>query len=366
MGLFKSFTVAASFLSLGSASVVRRSFNVPSSNGFPNPDAAQQKVIGAQAGGLLPNSPLPSSLDAGSTTAFQLIAFNELFETSYFSSLLHNITERLPGYEAADHRVATAIKAVLAQEELHAIGAIATLQNAGKFAPSACKYQFPTASLVDSIFFAETFTAAVLGALQGANVLFSQGGLSPVVQLISSIIGQEGEQNGYYRYFLNRIPSEKPFLTYVPAPFAFSVLQAVVVPGSCPYPLSNINLPIFPLLFPNGRPVPIDLLKPEDQIIKFTGDLSQAPNGKKYIGKPCDGLYLTYTAGQQLPISVSIFNVKWKGSQITFEAQFPYTANVLAGFTHAALTTTNKFDTQDAVAGSTLVGPALLQVNNPI
>lgn len=206
----------------------------------------------------------------------------------------------------------------------------------------------------------------MLGALQGANVLLSKGGQHDLVQLISSVIGQEGEQNGYYRYFLNRIPSEKPFLTYVPAAFAFSVLQAVVVPGSCPYDLSRINLPIFPLLFPNNRPVPIDLLKPEDQMITFQGDLSSATNARGYVGGSGGELFLTYTTGQQLPISVGISNVSWSGNTISFDANFPYSEHVMAGFSHATLTTTNKFDSAEEVAGSTLVGPALLQVNNRI
>jgi hypothetical protein len=73
---------------------------IPNNDGFPAPNQEQMMDIAKMAGGLLPNAPLPKSLGAGSTTAFQLIAANELFETAYFNSLLANITEGVPGYES--------------------------------------------------------------------------------------------------------------------------------------------------------------------------------------------------------------------------------------------------------------------------
>ncbi len=50
------------------------------------------------------------------------------------------------------------------------------VEGAGVFAPSACQYQFPVSNLKDAVNLAETFTAVVLGALQGANVLFAKDG----------------------------------------------------------------------------------------------------------------------------------------------------------------------------------------------
>lgn len=211
---------------------------------------------------------------------------------------------------------------------------------------------------------AETFTAVVLGALQDANVLFTGDGAAGPVRLVSSVIGQEGEQNGYYRLLLQRIPSESPFLTTVPGPFAFSALQLFVVPGSCPFPLSDINLPIFPTINTNGGPVA--LLSPNDQTLKFEVDLSKSEAAKKYVGGNGNGLYLTYTTGQQVPFSVKITNVKWKESTISFEAKFPYEEYVMHGFSHGALTTSDKFADADAVVKSTLAAPAVLQVNNAL
>jgi hypothetical protein len=82
------------------ASKIPRAYGEPSANGFPNPNADQQVAIAKQAGGKLPNSPPSSSLGDNTATAFQLIAFNELFETSFFTSLINNITSGVPGYEA--------------------------------------------------------------------------------------------------------------------------------------------------------------------------------------------------------------------------------------------------------------------------
>jgi hypothetical protein len=95
-------------------------------------------------------------------------------------------------------------------------------------------------------------------------------------------------------------------------------------------------------------------------------DVSKAPSGnaEQYIGK--EDLYLTYTSGQLRPISVPISNVTWSGSTISFSASFPYTEYVMAGFNHAALTTSNNIASADAVPDTTLAGPALLEVNNAI
>jgi hypothetical protein len=218
------------------------------------------------------------------------------------------------------------------------------------------------ANLKDSINLAETFTAVVLGALQGANVIFSDDKEPGAVQTVSSVIGQEGEQNGFYRVFLDKVPSESPFLTTVPAPFAWSALQGFVVPNSCPFPLSNINLPIFPPLAVNGGA--IASLEPRDQTLSFSADLSNSAAAKPYIGK--DNLFITYTTGQQLPVSLPITDVKWKGDKISFKAQFPFAEHVMQGFSHAALTTSNKIASAGAVVQSALAGPGLIQVNNPL
>lgn len=88
---------------------------IPNNDGFPTPSDAQLREISLQAGGQLPGGPLPNNLGPGSKTAFQLIAFNELFETAFFSSLLYNVTENVHGYETdAKESVVKVLSAVLA------------------------------------------------------------------------------------------------------------------------------------------------------------------------------------------------------------------------------------------------------------
>lgn len=104
--------VASTALLSNVVALVPRAFSAPGSNGFPNPSPEQQAVIAKQAGGKLPGGPLPTELGPGSTTAFQLIAFNEIFETSFFNSLLVNITDKVAGYELDDGALEPAQKIV--------------------------------------------------------------------------------------------------------------------------------------------------------------------------------------------------------------------------------------------------------------
>ncbi|KHN96045.1 late sexual development protein [Metarhizium album ARSEF 1941] len=334
---------------------------VPNNNGFPMPNDQQKLQIAQQAGGLLPGGPAPKSLGPDSITAFQLIAFNELFETAYFSSLLHNITSDASGYQSGNKTELVKIfSTVLAQEQQHALAAVSTLEAVGAFAPQACQYQFPVSDLRAAVNLAETFTAVVLGALQGANVILGQDQQPGPVRIISSVIGQEGEQNGFYRVFLDQVPSESPFLTTVPAPFAWSALQAFVVPGSCPFPLSKIKLPILPPLAVNGGP--IASVEPQDQTLSFVADVSGSEAAKACAGR--EGLFATYTTGQQLPISVAVTDVEWSADSVSFKAHFPFSEFVMQGFTHVALTTSNNFDSPDAVVQAALAGPGLIQASN--
>ncbi|KAM3498522.1 hypothetical protein MY10362_008161 [Beauveria mimosiformis] len=319
---------------------------IPNNDGFPEPSAQQQIAIAKAAGGLLPNVKLPTKLGPGSTTTFQLIAFNELFEVAFFNSLLKNITNHVEGYRVNTHvdRITEILTTVRAQEEQHVLAADAALKAAGEFSPQACQYQFPTTDLAGAISLAETFTAIVLGALQGANIAFAKENLTVPIQLISSVIGQEGEQNGFYRHLIKQVPSESPFLTPVPAPFAFSALQLFVIPGSCPFPLANIDLPILPTLAVNGGPVAV--IEPRDQRLSFSADLTDAENSKTN------------------PISVPITNLKWNGAELTFDADFPFEENVMMGFSHAALTTAKDFESVDDIVSATIAAPAIIQVEH--
>lgn len=185
------------------------------------------------------------------------------------------------------------------------------------------------------------------------------------MRTIASVIGNEGEQEGFYRDFLGLKPSEKPFLTTSTAAFAFSVLNQLFV-KSCPFSLSEIALPILPplsVLSGNGG----FEVTAKNQTLQFSADMVACSSSaaSPYIGKDGAGLFVTYLTGQDLPISEPVSNVKWAGTVATFEAFFPFDAFVLEGLTIAALTTSNNFSSADAVVGATLAAPGLIQVNDP-
>lgn len=96
--LFSSSTIA--FLSLFTSYTLAAPYNpFPLPDGFPSPNPTQLNQISKAAGGSLPNSPLPTSLTPDGVTTLQLIALNEIFEVAFFTDLLYNVTNKVPGYE---------------------------------------------------------------------------------------------------------------------------------------------------------------------------------------------------------------------------------------------------------------------------
>lgn len=180
---------------------------------------------------------------------------------------------------------------------------------------------------------------------------------------MASVIGQEGEQNGWFRTFLGLKPSEKPFLTTSVAAFAFSVLQGFV--DSCPFDISQIDIPIFPPLTVLSGSGGLDV-EARDQALTFEADLTDVKDAEKYIGGNGDGLYITYLTGQNLPISEPVSNVTWDGKKVKLEALFPFSANVMDGLSVAALTTKKDFATPGDVVTATLAAPGLIQVNEKL
>ncbi|KAH7036316.1 hypothetical protein B0J12DRAFT_581914 [Macrophomina phaseolina] len=337
-----------------------RKFRFPLSNDFPNPDQDEIDDIQKIAGGTLPNgggkAPPPS---ADALTSLRLIAFNELFEVAFFTDLLKNITENVPGYGVKD---ATALNVdlddliiilatVQAQEELHELNANGALQknNAGPIQP--CEYVFGVDNLKDAIATAATFTDVVLGTLQDVENDFGLSGDVALIRGVASVIGQEGEQNGFYRLFQGKRPSAEPFLTASTRQFAFSALnQNFVVRGTCPN-IDTIDLPIFEPLKQIG------MAKPEDSTLTFQIKAESTVD--------VDDLSLVLINGQNLPIIEKLQNVKkLNGGVIQFDAEFPFDSNLLFGLTIAVVTNTDKGLTDvDKVADATVFGPALIEVN---
>lgn len=220
--------------------------------------------------------------------------------------------------------------------------------------PEPCEYKFPTTDLESALSLAVTFSSVVLGTLADAEKSFADNDdAGGVIRQVASIIGQEGEQNGFYRFMLNRKPSEKPFLTTSTGPFAYSALQQFIV--SCPFDVSAIPIPIFP---------PLQVLttaEAKDMNLTFSADLSKSGLNVGKISE--DKLFITYLTGQQLPVSEPITNVQGFGDMITFQAKFPYVDNLMEGLSIAVLTNSSNFADADDVPASTLAAPGLIEVN---
>lgn len=272
-------------------------FSFPLQDGFPNIAMGSDalKSIETAAHGTLPDGPLPTHISNISATIWQIIAFNELFEVAYFSDLIDNITKSAPGYEigspAARHVILNSLKAVQAQEKLHALGANGILSSAGESPIIPCEYVFPVEDFDTAIAFASTFTDIVLGTLQETLTNFGLDGNGlDFIGLIGSVIGQEGEQNGFYRLLgqNSQIPSSQPFLTAAAGTFALSALhQMVVLPGSCP---DTIPVPVFSALN-----VETPNISPSTKTIKFGFATNETD-------PDTTGLRLVYINQQNVPV----------------------------------------------------------------
>lgn len=255
------------------------------------------------------------------------------------------------------HKSAYNILTFSQQEEIHALYANNALKEA-KFDPiQPCKYDFPVTNYKDAIAFASKFTDLVLGTLQDVQVAMAKKGDANLICGISSVIGQEGEQEGYYRHILGKTPSSSPFLTRATRDFAFTAVQQHVVKGSCPK-LENMGLKTFkPLDY-----VPKDPNAP--RIAPMNQTLTFATSGEPIDDKTHKMVYMT---GQFVPAAIPIKNVKCNGSKhhCTFSADFPFEskAGFSKGLTIAAVTDKpGPFKDADAVAKDTVFGPGLLEV----
>lgn len=190
----------------------------------------------------------------------------------------------------------------------------------------------------------------------------------------ASIIGQEGQQDGWFRALLDLKPSAKPFLTTSTAPFALGALLQGFV-AACPFDVAqSIDIPVFPALdvvvggggSGNGGGGSDDVA-PQDQTLTFRADLGSAGAGAG-AGQAVvdlDGLFVTYLTGQNVPVSERVTKAsRGEGGVVTVEARFPFAENVMQGLSIAALTTRGGFASADDVPGATLAAPGLIQVND--
>lgn len=224
------------------------------------------------------------------------------------------------------------------------------LANAKQITIQPCQYNFPVNNFDDAILLAQTFTDVVLGVLPVAQGLFATDGgdETALVPVIGSIIGQEGEQTGYYRFLQKKVASAAPLLTGGAPQFAYTAISQFIVPGSCPN-INVIGLTAFPALTVQTVP------KAENstQLFSINGTVS-ASNAT-----------LVYISGQNLPVSVPISNVNTQNGTSYFFAPFPYDAGFNRGLTLGALVAgaNAQFNSTANVAAATLFGPALIEVD---
>lgn len=226
--------------------------------------------------------------------------------------------------------------------------------NAKHAAIKPCEYQFPVTSFISAIALAQTFTDVVLGTLPEAQAIFAADGgdESPLVPLIGSVLAQEGEQVGFYRFAQKKTPSAAPFLTGGSPSFAFTAIQMFIVPDSCPQPLSSINLTTFGPLTVLTTPEPKNMTLEFSVPAKVTADANS----------------IVYLSGQNVPVTVPISDVTSVAGTYHFSASFPF-ASGPSGFAHgltiAALVkgAGETFKSNDAVAAATVYGPGLIEVD---
>jgi acid stress-induced BolA-like protein IbaG/YrbA len=326
----------------------------PLANGFPTPSPDAVATIQKQAFGTLPNGPAPAKISAGGIQALKLIALNEIFEVAYFTELAYNITNKAPGYDVGkshDYVLAT-INAIIAQEELHALYANGALAAFKEEPIQACKYNFPVSDFKSAIALAGTFTDLVLGTLQEVNTLFATNGDLALVGPLSSVIGNEAEQEGFFRLVQQKRATSQAFLTVATPGFAYTAVASFIVPGSCPNAASIGITPFKPLNLLSSE------VKAKTQKLPFS--FAKADAGTEDYST----LSVAYINSQNVPVVVKLEQVKVEGDKVTFEANFPYDQYLLNGLTIAAVTKgAGPFANADAVAAATIFGPGLIEIN---
>lgn len=366
-----------------------KAFSFPLANGFPNIANPSAPLTGIQleAQGTLPNTSAPPPPKTDSLISLGFIAFNELFEVAFFTELIQNITNNVPGYDKIDDRdeVLSILKIVQAQEELHELNANGAFNKFTGKTIEPCEYIFPVDNFKDAIALAATFTDVVLGTLPDIQTIFATDGDNGLIRGVGSVIGQEGEQNGFYRQLLGKVPSALPFLTGSARDFAFSAInQQFVVPGSCPsVGLLSPPLTIFGVL--TVETDPDDISSAQNSEVEFSisappatsssdsssasrshskRDSDESIKGSHEHGQDMEGLFLTYINQQNVPFSEPLVNVQLKDGTVTFNAAFPGKTQEMNGLTIAAVTHGDgPFATPDDVAKATIFGPGLIEVN---
>ncbi|RDW78839.1 putative sexual development protein (LsdA) [Aspergillus mulundensis] len=322
-------------------------------DGLPYPTPEQLQQIEQAAHGTLPGLPLPTNASAVGITNLQLLAFQEHVEVAFFHQLIGNITRNTTGYTfATDLEREFALRSLstmLAQDELHALTANNALQHFGIPAIEPCRYYFPVTNLEEAIALATTFTAHSLAALQDITERFAANGDSSLARIMTGIIGNKGAQQGAFRIYQDKYPSELPTLTTTDVDFAFTWSNSFALPNTCPN-LGDIKLRIF-------EPLNI-VTRPEARTHKIQVTWTHGPDESKE-----SLLWVAYINQHNVPIVAPVQVVSCDGSKSTAVVVVPYDEFLMNGLTvMAVVNRRGPFANAEAVARATVYGPALFIV----
>ncbi|KAL4980284.1 hypothetical protein BDW66DRAFT_156858 [Aspergillus desertorum] len=320
---------------------------------LPHPTPEQLQRIEQAAHGTLPGLPLPTNASAAGITNLQLLAFQEHVEVAFFHQLVGNITRNVSGYtfinDAERQFALRSLMTALAQEEIHALTANNALQHFGIPPIEPCRYQFPASNIDEAIALAATFTSHSLATLQDITERFAAHGDASLARVMTGIIGAKGAQQGWFRTFQGKYPSEVPTLTTSDVNFAFTWANSFVLPGTCPN-VGDIKLRIY-------EPLKI-VTYPEPRTRKIQISWSHGPNESKE-----NLLWVAYINQQNVPIVVPLQVVACDEYRSTADVVVPYDDFLLNGLTvMAVVNRRGPFANAEAVARATVYGPALFIV----
>ncbi|KAL9112777.1 MAG: hypothetical protein Q9227_003080 [Pyrenula ochraceoflavens] len=379
--MYSSSLFALGLLSAGIGVVRAGPFGFPLANGFPFPDEGALEDLFVTAGGNFTNHPPAVKFDDDSLTSWKLQAFNEFLEVAFFTQLIANITDTVPGYELDEsHRdyILDALERIQAQEEMHAYNAndaVRYFTGGSHILP--CTYVFPVSDFISAITFAQTFTDMYLGLMTDIQMRTAERlgtKFSPlIVYVLSQALGQEGQQSGWFRSLQGKPPSAEPFLTPSTRDFAFSWLQRFTVPGSCPNATGNnaaedIPLRTFPRLDVCGElssTGPLTLcsygpVDPETMSVAFVNGALMPTVFPITITdvSTCGRSHMRES--QQMPLRCGS---AFEDGVTTFTVDFPFENNVMQGLTMVAVVKNGRtFTIADEVSNATLYGPAVIEL----
>ncbi|KAL3476061.1 hypothetical protein BJX99DRAFT_270653 [Aspergillus californicus] len=323
-------------------------------DGLPNPNADQLLDIERRAHGTLPGLRLPATISTAGVANLQLMTFTAFQDVAFFSELVRNVTQNVTGYALPDdaerNYTLRSLEPILAQREIHALAANGALQHFGKNFIQPCRYQFPVSTLRQAIEFAATSASFHIGHLQDMTERFAANGDLDLIRLAAAMIGNEGQQEGWFRVFLDKYPTSTPLPTTSDVHLAFTAAQTFVVPSSCPN-IHEIDLKTF---------MSLEIVTtPEPKTHKIQVSWTHA----KIEPKEEEVLWLAYVNQLNVPAVVPLKVVSCDGQKSTAVALWPYEEYTLNGLTLAAVVNRRgPFASATAVAHSTVYGPGLIVV----